>query len=61
LAASINLDYEITGYIYLLYDGPEIPQGIFDDFIALGAQFQQQTLSEYVISSSAVLGGFSTR
>ncbi|KDR82204.1 hypothetical protein GALMADRAFT_276752 [Galerina marginata CBS 339.88] len=46
----------ITGFVYLLYDGPKIPQGIFDDFIALGAQFKQQTFSEYVISSSEVVG-----
>ncbi|KIM35568.1 hypothetical protein M413DRAFT_32425 [Hebeloma cylindrosporum] len=52
---------KITGFVYLLYDGPNIPGGVFDDFIALGAQFKQQTFSEYVDSSSAVLGGSVSR
>jgi hypothetical protein len=36
----------------MVYDAPELPSGIFDDFIKLGAEFKQSTVSEYIVSSS---------
>jgi hypothetical protein len=39
----------------LVYDAPVLPSGVFDDFINLGAEFKESTVSEYIVSSSQYL------